>query len=88
MVAGKRSLQRTDEWGNNGGIGRIKATKFDRQLQVGQDPENQSTCLPALGLRTVPYYGYGCTIYGRIYIKFTFTSTVKSIIKSQTVRYV
>ena len=31
-----------------------------------------------LGLRTVPYYGYSRTIYGRFYIKFAVTRTVKS----------
>ena len=36
-----------------------------------------STIDNVLGLRTVPYYGYGRTIYGRIYIKFAVTRTVK-----------
>ena len=40
-----------------------------------------------LGLRTVPYYGYGRTIYGRIFTKFPVNRTVKSILKNRTVRY-
>ena len=35
-----------------------------------------------LGLRTVPYYGYG-----RIFTKFPVTRTVKSFLKNRTVRY-
>ena len=33
---------------------------------------------PDLGLRTVAYYGYGRTFYGRIFINFPVTRTVKS----------
>ena len=40
-----------------------------------------------LGLRTVPYYGYGRTIYGRTFTKFPVTRTVKSFLKNRTVRY-
>ena len=40
-----------------------------------------------LGLHTVPYYGYGRTIYGRTFTKFPVTRTVKSFLKHRTVRY-
>ena len=46
-----------------------------------------SYILFSLGLRTVPYYGYGRTIYGRIFTKFPVTRTVKSFLKNRTVRY-
>ena len=53
---------------------------FDIKIYLNShfiNQKNWETC-SGLGLRTVPYYGYGRTFYGRIFINFPVTRTVKS----------
>ena len=49
-------------------------------------PPHDLMMLP-IGLCTVPYYGYGRTFYGCIFINFPVTHTVKSFWKKWTVWY-